>query len=103
MEVPVRGYFEDEVYDYPDEIFDDGVKTEEEKKPVIDYKAARAALYVKRKKSRKRKVEKVKKSNIAQKKKKLAREEKLGASILSTRPIVLYFAKKTKQELAQAK
>lgn len=100
MENSVRGYFEDEGFDYPDEIIDERIEKEEKR---IDDKAEREGLYEKRRRSRILSNKKSERSNIAQKKKKLAGEEKLGASILSTRPIVYYFVKKTKQELAQAK
>ena len=86
MENSVRGYFEEDAYDYPEEIEEtQEAKREEEKKPKLDAKTWRKTIFVKHRKSRKKESTKSEMSKIAQKKKKEERESKLGASILKAR------------------
>ncbi len=86
MENSVRGYCEEEFYDYPEEI-EEAQETErtEEKKQELDAKTQRKSIFVKHRKSRIKESKKTEMSKNAQKKKKEERESKLGASILKAR------------------
>ena len=86
MENAVRGYFEEETYDYPEETNEtQKVEGEEKKKPKLDAKTWRKTIFVKNRKSRKRESKKSEMSKAAQEKKKEERENMLGKSILRAR------------------
>ena len=86
MENSVRGYFEEDTYDYPEEIEEnEEVKGEKEEKPKLDAKTLRKTIFVKNRKSRKRESKKSEMSKAAQEKKKEERENMLGKSILRAR------------------
>ena len=100
MENSVRGYFEEEVYDYPEEIEETQEVEVEERKPKLDTKTWRKTRFVKNRKSRIKETKKMEMSKIAQKKKKEEQESMLGASILKARKWQ-YNAIKAKRSIAQ--